>query len=233
MSQAENIAMVTVDTGVKRNSSTNLSIIQKSQAGSADFVSHLTIGDVKLMAIVAAKTGTQDSKTRQHGERTAALIRVLFDGCLRISEALALRPIDIQDTDNGVLLAVLGKGNRPGLVAISAETANALRSYCYKYHVLEAELIFDLSRSQAFRCIEAIYEKAGVRQPSINADRVGAVHVLRHSGCLARLAISGNPREVQAQLRHKSSAMTLRYMKTLSNIEALRNQQQVNVWGEN
>lgn len=230
MTQNEKTSLVMVETGEKRNSSTNLSIIQRSQAGSADFVSHLTIADVKLMAIVAAKTKNPDGKQRQHGERTAALIRVIFDGCLRVSEALGLRPIDIQDTDSGVLLAVMGKGNKPGLVAISAETANTLRSYCYKYHVGETELIFDLSRSQAFRTIEAVYKKAGVRQPSVIQDRVGAIHILRHSGCLARLAISGNPREIQTQLRHKSSAMTLRYMKTLSANEALKNQQQVNVW---
>jgi integrase len=54
--------------------------------------------------------------------------------------------------------------------------------------------------------------------------------VLRHSGAIARLAISGNPRAVQEQLRHKSAQMTLRYLKTIGHDEAMRTQQNVDIW---
>jgi integrase len=56
---------------------------------------------------------------------------------------------------------------------------------------------------------------------------VGTVHVLRHSGAIARLAATGNPKAVQDQLRHKEARMTLRYLKTLSAQESIKIQQGV------
>ena len=44
-------------------------------------------------------------------------------------------------------------------------------------------------RSQVFRICQDAYQRAGIRQPSKATDRVGAVHVLRHSGALARLPL--------------------------------------------
>jgi integrase len=225
MTQNENISLVTVKDNEIRNSSTNLSKVIKNQGESSDVVSYLKPSDIKLMVTVAGR-----NKRQQNGQRNAVLIKVLYDACLRVSEALSLRPIDIQKTDEGYLLAVMGKGSKPGLVAVSASTVADLKSYCYDWHIGETEQIFNISRSQAFREIETVYKASGVRQPSILKDRCGCVHVLRHSGCLARLAISGNPREVQTQLRHRSASMTLRYMKTLSIIEALRNQQAIDIW---
>ena len=58
-------------------------------------------------------------------------------------------------------------------------------------------------------------------------EHVGTVHVLRHSGALARLAATGNPKAVQDQLRHKEARMTLRYLKTLSAQESIKIQQDV------
>jgi len=126
----------------------------------------------------------------------------------------------------------MGKGDRPGLVAVSASTVADLKSYILDYHIADGDKIFDISRSGAFREIQNIYKAAGVRMPSVVKDGVGACHILRHSGCLARLAISGNPREIQTQLRHRSPIMTLRYMKTLTVAEALKHQQGIDVWRE-
>jgi integrase len=65
--------------------------------------------------------------------------------------------------------------------------------------------------------VDRAFEKAGIRKP----EHVGTVHVLRHSGAIARLAATGNPKAVQDQLRHKEAQMTLRYLKTLSSLESL------------
>ena len=64
--------------------------------------------------------------------------------------------------------------------------------------------------------------KNRVRQPCQVRDHVGCLHVLRHSGAIARLQVSGNPKSVQEQLRHKSAQMTLRYLKTIGHDEAMR-----------
>jgi integrase len=202
----------------------------KNQQDSGDVVAHLSASDVRLMCICASQTKKTDGKAKQDGERTAALIRLVFDGCLRISEALQVRMCDISETSSGWTVAILGKGSKPGLVAVNIETVNILSRYAYDYSIGKADLLFPISRSTAFRNIQAAYLKAGLRTPSVLRDRTGACHILRHSGCLARLALSGSPREVQIQLRHKSASMTLRYQKTLTAIEGLKNQQAVNVW---
>ena len=71
------------------------------------------------------------------------------------------------------------------------------------------------------------FNKAGIARPSKEFDHVGGVHILRHSGAIERLRITGNPRATQSHLRHKSALMTMRYLKTLSADESLKIQQAV------
>ena len=66
-------------------------------------------------------------------------------------------------------------------------------------------------------------EDAGLQKP----DHVGAVHVLRHSGAIARLEATGNPRALQDHLRHVDARMTLSYLKTVSAKRSLEVQQEV------
>jgi integrase/recombinase XerC len=206
-----------------RNKTVNVPAIRRGEEGAADYVSHLTPGDVKLLVLVA-------SRGPRHGERNAALISLIFDGALRVSEALGVRPADIEQTPDGYTVAIMGKGSKPGKVAVTASTAQMLFALAYHHGTSPAFRLFPITRSQVFRIVQDAYRRAGVRQPSKATDRVGAVHVLRHSGALARLAASGNPKSVQNQLRHKSAQMTLRYMKTLSSDESLKIQEGVNPW---
>jgi integrase len=232
MTQNESTSLVTTGKADLCNKNIKMLKTIENQGNNSDYVPHITAADVKLMCICAAKPVKDTPKAKQDGERTAALIRLIFDGCLRVSEALAVRMCDISETPSGWVVAVLGKGHKVGLVAVNVETVNVLGRYAYDYGIAKADLIFSISRSTAFRNIQAAYLKAGLRLPGIERDRCGCVHILRHSGCLARLALSGSPREVQIQLRHKSAAMTLRYQKTLTMVEGLRNQQAINVFQE-
>ena len=166
-------------------------------------------------------------QNKRHGERNSLLIKFLFDGCLRVSEALGVRPIDLLRTPDGWTVKVVGKGSKPGVVAISASIAAELQSYCYRATIGQSERIFPVSRSQAFRIVTEAFEKAGIPRPSKECDHVGGVHILRHSGAIERLRLTGNPRATQNQLRHKSALMTMRYLKTLSADESLKIQQAV------
>ena len=219
-SKNETALTVRADNTALRNKTSQVSAIQQAEAGVADYVPHVTAGQVKLMAVVA-------SQNKRHGERNALLIKFLFDGCLRISEALGVRPADLQKTPDGWTVRVVGKGSKPGVVAISASIAAELQSYCYRARIVETERIFRVSRSQAFRIVTEAFDKAGIPRPSKERDHVGGVHVLRHSGAIERLRLTGNPRATQSQLRHKSALMTMRYLKTLSANESLRIQQAV------
>ncbi len=202
------------------NKNAKVSAIQKAELGSSDYVPHISVGQVKLMAVVAGQN-------KRHGERNALLIKFLFDSCLRISEALGVRPVDIQHTPDGWTVRVIGKGGKPGTVAISASIAAELQAYCYRTGISQDEHIFQLSRSQAFRVVSNAYQLAGIPAPIKAHDHVGRVHVLRHSGAIERLRLTGNPRATQSQLRHKSALMTLRYLKTISEDESLQIQQGV------
>ncbi len=216
----ETALVVSPKTTTLYNKTSQVSAIQRAEAGAADYVPHVSAGQVKLMATVAGQN-------KRHGERNALLIKLLFDGCLRVSEALGVRPIDLQRTLDGWTARVIGKGNKPGVVAISASVAAELQSYCYRARIGEGERIFPVSRSQAFRIVTQAFDKAGIPRPSKKRDHVGGVHILRHSGAIERLRLTGNPRATQSQLRHKSALMTLRYLKTLSADESLKIEQAV------
>ena len=105
MTDAKNETALTVraDNTALRNKTVNVSAIQRAEAGAADYVPHVTSGQVKLMAVLAGQN-------RRHGERNALLIKFLFDGCLRVSEALGVRPIDLQRTPDGWTVRIVSKG---------------------------------------------------------------------------------------------------------------------------
>lgn len=201
----------------------NLPAIMRGQAGdSGGYVPHLSRGDVQLMTVVAA----QD---KRHGRRDAALIRTIYDAALRVSEALSIRHCDLEQTPDGWQVHVLTDSKTgAGVAAISAGTVTDLYAVILELKREPTDRIFGISRSQAYRIIVTAYEKSGVRRPGVALDGVGACHVLRHSGAIERLKLTGNPRAVQHQLRHKSVSMTMRYLKTLQADESMVIQQGVN-----
>lgn len=202
-----------------RNKSNKALVIRQSEALSSDYVAHLDISQVKRLADAAL-----DSR---HGERDRLLIQLLFDGCLRCSEAISIKPCDIVRNDTGWALKVKGKGGKFALVAISPNLVAQLQAYAYCHKLNEYDRFFPITRSQAFRIVTAAFDRAGIPRPHRNIEKVGAVHILRHSGAIERLKQTGNPKAVQDQLRHKSALMTIRYLKTVSADESLKIQQAV------
>ncbi len=197
--------------------STNRQAIVRSQQSDGGYVPHLGMSEVMAIAQAANKG--------PNGERDKMLVQTLFDACLRVSEALRLRPRDIKHDNHGWLLELLGKGGKPGIAAISATLAAQLEAYAYRHKLKTEARFFPFTRTRAFQIVEAAMGRAGIAKP----DHVGTVHVLRHSGALERLRVTGNPRAVQDQLRHASARMTLRYLKTLSAQESIRIQQEVDL----
>lgn len=213
----ETTELVPVTPGRLNKSSQQLAI-RGAEAGAADYVPHLGIDQVR--AIASAASG-------RNAERDRLLIMLLFDGCLRCSEALGVRPDDLGKAGTGWLVKIVGKGNKPGVAAISATLAAELQAYAYRQQIPPDSRLFPITRPRAFQIVTEAFTKAGITKPSRTRDKVGSVHILRHSGAIERLRQTGNPKAVQDQLRHKSARMTLRYLKTLSADESLRIQQQV------
>jgi hypothetical protein len=59
-------------------------------------IPHWGLAEVQRLIAAAKERGTG-----YRGERDGLLIQTLFDGALRVSEGLGVRPLDIIRTDNG------------------------------------------------------------------------------------------------------------------------------------
>ena len=208
------VALVPVNNKIARKVD-NSSKMQQVRAGkeyAAPYVHHLKLEDIQRVVAVVK-------------ERDRLLITFLFDSCFRVSEGLATRPCDIVQSKDGWLVHVLGKGRKRSVVALSASMAAQIQSYIYRHNIAPEARIFPITRQRAHALIQSIYNKAGIVVP----DSVGACHLLRHSGAVARMRLTGNPKAVQDQLRHSSAAMTLRYLKTLSHEDSLKIQSGVDL----
>ena len=80
-----------------------------------------------------------------------------------------------------------------------------------------------MARGRVHQIVRRAFDVAGINKP----PHVGAVHVLRHSGAIARLEATGNPKSLQDQLLHADARMTLTYLKTVSAKRSLEIQKEV------
>ena len=153
-------------------------------------------------------------------ERDKLLILVLFQTGLRISEALALTPALIRDFEGKPALEIVGKGKKLRLVALPVNLKEKLESYAYRKRIEPKEKFFRINRSRAWQVLNEASKRAGI------GKRVFP-HLLRHPVAIIRLRKTGNPKALQYHLGHNTPAMTLRYLSTLTQEDALRVQQEV------
>jgi integrase/recombinase XerD len=180
---------------------------QTALSRSQRVVSYLTPEEVQRLADIA-------SRERQ-GERNSLLIILLFQTGLRISEALSITPANIQRLDGQPVLSVIGKGRKIRTVSIPGRLADRLKGYAYEKQLDATERFFNINRSRAWQIIRAVSLKAGLNK------RVYP-HLFRHSDAIERLRQTGNPKALQLHLGHASSMMTMRYLNTLSEQDAIK-----------
>jgi len=175
-------------------------------AGATRPVAFITETEVYALADVA--------RTGRHGERDYLLVLTLFQGALRVSEAVGLHVRDKHSVDGKHLLAVLGKGNKPRQVAIPERLSHALGNFAHENVLGPDDRFFAVTRQRAWQVIRSAAEKAGI-------DRRVYCHLLRHGGALARLRRTGHPKSLQVHLGHSDMKMTMRYLSTLQLTESL------------
>jgi integrase/recombinase XerD len=171
-------------------------------------VRYLTEEDIKQLTEACKK------------ERDRLLITLLFQTGLRISEALALTPATIRNFEGKPAMEIMGKGKKLRMVAVPVNLKEKLESYAYRAKIEPRMRFFDINRSRAWQILNEASEAAGLEK------RVFP-HLLRHSDAIIRLRKTGNPKALQYHLGHNSPAMTLRYLSTLTQEDALRVQQGV------
>jgi len=157
-------------------------------------------------------------------ERDRLLIALLFQTGLRISEALALTPASIRNFEGKPAMEIVGKGKKLRMVAVPVNLKEKLESYAYRAKIEPRMKFFDVNRSRAWQILNEARKAAGFQK------RVFP-HLLRHSDAIIRLRKTGNPKALQYHLGHNTPAMTLRYLSTLTQEDALRVQQEVSFEG--
>jgi site-specific recombinase XerD len=144
------------------------------------------------------------------GRRNRALIALLADSGLRISEALRLRIEDVNFATR-TLSVKGGKGQKDRVGFFGAETAQHLRSWLSKRRDAHPEdyLYLDrkgrsLTRSHAVHILHRLSVKASLPR------KIGP-HALRHYAATSILRQTGDLELVRQVLRHETLAMALRY----------------------
>jgi site-specific recombinase XerD len=157
------------------------------------------------------------SKRAPTGVRNRALLVVLYRGGLRISEALALKPKDV-DAAAGTITVLHGKGDRRRTVGLDDGAFDVVARW------LERRKGLGLSGRQPLFCtlegrpLQSSYVRTLLPRLARKAaiDKRVHPHGLRHTHA-AELAAEGKPVNlIQAQLGHTSLSTTDRYLRHIA-----------------
>jgi integrase/recombinase XerD len=161
------------------------------------------------------------------GVRLRALIGVMYGAGLRISEALALRPKDV-DTQACVVHVLNGKGGKTRTVGIDTRSCALLDAWLERRKSLGLNgrhpIFATYEVGRVGRPLSGIYVRRALAKLGTRAgiDKRVHPHGLRHSLAFD-LAQRGVPTHViQAQLGHASLAVTDRYVRHLMPAEVIQ-----------
>ena len=179
----------------------------------------LNWADVTLCARIAEKSGLTV------GWRDSAMIRVMSDGLLRISELVALDVEDISQNDNGTGTAMIrrSKTDQAGegaYIGLGKPTMDAIRTYTQRADIHKGALFrriwkggnrvsdYRISINGARHAIQAVTRSAGIDGISGHSARVGSAQDLVKQGATL-------PDLMQVG-RWEDEKMPARYSKALS-----------------
>ena len=153
------------------------------------------------------------------GSRDRAIILILLDSGLRLSELANIKLQDI-DTDRG-WIKVTGKGNKERIVRIGKTAQKALWRYLMyrgeddKQELWLSEERRPLQSSGIQSSINRLKKRAGINE-------TGCVHRFRHTFALNFLRADRNPFNLQYLLGHNSLEMVRHYTAALGMEDALK-----------
>jgi integrase/recombinase XerD len=141
--------------------------------------------------------------------RNLALLRLLYGGGLRISEACALRWRDLRPRGDAGQVTVYGKGSKERTVLLSAATWRALVALRQADAAPEAPIFRSrnhrpLSATQAWRVVKAAAARAGLPEDV-------SPHWMRHAHASHALDRGAPISLVRESLGHSSLATTSKY----------------------
>jgi site-specific recombinase XerD len=158
------------------------------------------------------------------GIRNRALIDVLWRCGLRISEALALEPRDL-DLEGGTLRVRHGKGDKARVVGLDAQSSALLARWLDKRAGLAINGRAPVFCTLHGGAIDSRYVRQLLPRLAVKAGldpKLGRAHNLRHTFA-AELAREGTPMNViRDSLGHSSLAVTDRYLRTVAPEDVIR-----------
>ena len=144
--------------------------------------------------------------------KAAILMALQWRAGLRISEAVEIRPTDLDLTDDQPTLRVRrGKGNRDRIVPLHPELQGVLHAILSFGDLKADQPIIPVSRQTGWRWIkdaQALAEDLGTLRPG----KVVKTHTLRHSAARHWLVSRVPINVVQRWLGHSSMQTTLIYL---------------------
>lgn len=155
------------------------------------------------------------------GMRNRALYICLWRGGLRIGEALALYPKDV-DPVAGTITVLHGKGNKRRTIGLDPQAMAVLERWLDKRAAIglggRVPLFCTISQNAWARPLRAAYVRSNLKRLAAKAGIEKRVHPhgLRHTFAY-ELANEGTPLHlIQAQLGHDSLATTDRYVRHIA-----------------
>ena len=166
------------------------------------------------------------SKRAPTGIRNRALLAVLYRGQLRVSEALALKPTDI-DRNGGTIRVLHGKGNRARTVGIDDGALAVVAVWLEKRKALGLNGRHRLFCTLKGRRLQPSYCRTLLARlgEKVHIDKRVHPHGLRHTGAAEMRAEGIDVGVISKQLGHASIATTARYLDHISPktvVEAVR-----------
>ena len=139
-----------------------------------------------------------------------AILTTIYASGLRVSEAVALRPADI-DSSRMVLRVDQGKGRKDRYVMLSPRLLEVLRDYWR----IERPKPWLFPGDGAGRHItkNAVEQACQKAQRAVGIDKPVTPHSLRHAFATQLLEAGTDVRRIQLLLGHRSLATTSRYLK--------------------
>lgn len=178
------------------------------------------LSEAQMNAIISACSATSLT-----GIRNRALVTILYRGGLRIAEALALRPADI-DPERGTVRIMDGKGHKARTVGLEPGAMAAVQRWMDKRRLagIRGRVLLCTLRGGS---MSQQYVRAMLRRVASHAgvDRRVVPHQMRHTHA-AELVFEKVPMPViRDQLGHSSLAVTDRYLRDIAPAEVIATMQ--------
>jgi len=160
------------------------------------------------------------------GTRNRALIALLWRTGLRVSEALALYPKDV-DLARGAVIVLHGKGDKSRVVGIDAAAAALLQPWIEtrkRLGLTHREPLFCvISQPSVGKPMYAAYVRNLLKELAVKAgiERRVHPHGLRHTHAFELAGERVDLRVIQAQLGHTDLSTTARYIEHLNPAERI------------